>query len=195
MTTTTTTTSTQTTADQNKAEPHLRDLSITIDGLNALDIQVGGAGAWAPRLTVQLSGDQGLDDNTNGRKVFLNAAGFLRAALFNDGVTVETDGQKVNHNFVPHANISRDDLDADIKRAVSLANTAIEGLEEAYRTAGNGPDELVYVNGSLLIKIAQVDFDLVEKKLGLKVDGNNISVDGLDVRNTTVFRDGEQQPQ
>lgn len=194
MTTTTTSTAT-TTAELNKNEPHLRDLSITIDGLNALDIQVGGAGAWAPRLTVQLSGDQGLDDNTNGRKVFLNASSFLRSALFNNGVTKDTADAKVNHNFVPHANVSRDDLDGDIKRAVALANSAIDGLEEAYRAGGNGPDELVYVNGSLFIKVTQVDFDLEEKKLGLKVDGNNISVDGLDVRNTTVFRDGEQQPQ
>lgn len=194
MTTTTTSTAT-TTAELNKADSHLRDLSITIDGLNVLDIQVGGAGAWAPRLTVQLSGDQGLDDNTNGRKVFLNASGFLRSALFNNSVTTDTTEVKVNHNFVPHANVSRDDLDGDIKRALSLANSAIEGLEEAYGAGGNGPDELVYVNGSLLIKITQVDFDLEEKKLGLKVDGNNISIDGLDVRNTTVFRDGEQQPQ
>jgi hypothetical protein len=193
--TTTTASTAITTAELNKTEPHLRDLSITIDGLNVLDIQVGGAGAWAPRLTVQLSGDQGLDDNTNGRKVFLNASGFLRSALFNNSVTKNTADVKVNHNFVPHANVSREDLDGDIKRALSLANSAIEGLEEAYHTAGNGPDELVYVNGSLLIKVTQVDFDLEEKKLGLKVDGNNISIDGLDVRNTTVFRDGEQQPQ
>lgn len=152
-------------AELNKAEPHLRDLEISVSGLNVVDIQFAGPGVWVPKFTIQLSGDQGLDRTTGQRRVYLSAAEYLRTALLNNG-----DGTSA-HAFVPHANISREDLDGDIAEAVRVANNAIEGLLQAYREPvynGDNPAPLEafsWFGKSLYITARTVDFDLTEKRI------------------------------
>lgn len=157
----------KTMAELNKAEPHLRDLEIIVDGLNVVDIQMAGPGTWVPRFTVQLSGDMGLNKVTGQRSVYLAAAEYLRSVLLG------TTGLSVpeTHSFVPHANVSRVDLDGDFNAAVSTAESAIAGLLKAYNEPvidpeGNGPVEnFEWFGKSLHIVVRTVDFDLTEKRI------------------------------
>ena len=157
----------KTMAELNKAEPHLRDLEITVDGLNVVDIQMAGPGVWVPRFTVQISGDQGIEESTGQRRVYLAAAEYLRSVLLG------TTGLSVpeTHSFVPHANVSRVDLDGDFNAAVSTAESAIAGLLKAYNEPvidpeGNGPVEnFEWFGKSLHIVVRTVDFDLTEKRI------------------------------
>jgi hypothetical protein len=155
-------------AQLNAAEPHLRDLEITVDGLNVVDIQFAGPGVWVPRFKVQISGDRGLDDTTGQRSVYLQAAEYLRAALLNNG----TGDGTTRHAFVPHANISREDEPGDQEAAVALANRAITRLLDAYK--GIDPendgkpvvdDHFEFYNKALHIVVRTVDFDLTEKRV------------------------------
>ncbi|QXO10059.1 hypothetical protein pEaSNUABM37_00098 [Erwinia phage pEa_SNUABM_37] len=158
----------KTMAELNKAEPHLRDLEITVDGLNVVDIQFAGPGVWVPRFTVQISGDQGINEVTKGRMVYLSAAEYLRSALLNNGTG---DGTKP-HAFVPHANISREDEPGDQDAAVAVANRAITRLLDVYN--GTDPendgkpvedDFFEWYGKSLHIVVRTVDFDLTEKRI------------------------------
>lgn len=157
----------KTMTELNAAEPHLRDLEITVDGLNVVDIQFAGPGVWVPRFTVQISGDQGIDATTGQRRVYLAAAEYLRSALLNNGTG---DGAKP-HAFVPHANVSREDEPGDQDVAVSIAESAIAGLLKAYSEPvidpeGNGPIEnFEWFGKSLHIVVLTVDFDLTEKRI------------------------------
>ena len=157
----------KTMAELNAAEPHLRDLEITVDGLNVVDIALQGPGVWVPRFTIQISGDQGLDDNTGQRRVYLAAAEHLRTVLLLNGA-----GNGVNpHAFVPHANVSRDDLEGDLDAAVAVANDAIKGLIAAYEGRAvtvqhdKAPDNYEWYGKSLHIVVRTVDFDLTEKRI------------------------------
>lgn len=158
----------KTMAQLNAAEPHLRDLEITVDGLNVVDIQFAGPGVWVPRFKVQISGDRGLDDTTGQRSVYLQAAEYLRSALLNNG----TGDGTTRHAFVPHANISREDEPGDQEAAVALANRAITRLLDAYK--GTDPendgkpvvdDHFEFYNKALHIVVRTVDFDLTEKRV------------------------------
>lgn len=158
----------KTMAQLNAAEPHLRDLEITVDGLNVLDIQLPGPGAWAPRFTVHFSGDQGINETTGGRYVYLAAAEYLRAVLLKNG----TGDGKTDNAFVPHANISREDLDGDINDAVAVANQAIARLLATYNgtdAENDGlpiEDDVISVYGKgLHIVIRTVDFNLTERRI------------------------------
>ena len=135
----------------NKEEPHLRDLEITVDGLNKLDIRFPGSSAWAPRFTVQLSGDIGLDENGK-RVVFNTAAELLSHVLLND------DSSGANNTFVPHANISREYQDADIEQAVVTTNRIIDTL-----LTGSDLTDVEEHGETLRITVRTIDFDLVEK--------------------------------
>lgn len=163
---TTTTSGFKSMEQMNLEQPELRDLEITVTGLNVLDVQFAGPGVWVPTFTVRLSGDQGID-TTGQRRVYLSAAEFLRATLLNNGTG---DGTS-QHAFVPHANISRDDLDGDIAEAVRVANNAIEGLLQAHREPvynGDNPTPLEafsWFGKSLYITVRTVDFDLTEKRI------------------------------
>lgn len=156
----------KTMTELNAKQPHLRDLLITIDGLNIVDIQVAGPGAWVPRMTVQLSGDMGLNKITGQRNVYLTAAEFLRATLLNNGTG---DGKRA-HTFVPHANVSREDLDGDFNAAIAVAERAVTRLMDVYK--GVDPendgksvtdDHFEWYGKSLYIKVETVDFNLTEK--------------------------------
>lgn len=154
----------KTMAELNAADSHLRDLELTVDGLNVVDIQFAGPGVWAPRFTVQISGDQGYDEKTNQRRVYLAAAEYLSNVLgLNDGTRA--------HAFVPHANISRDDLEGDFAEAVATAESAIAGLRKAWsepviNPEGEGVIEAFEWYGKSLHIVARiVDFDLIEKRI------------------------------
>lgn len=158
----------KTMTELNIAQPHLRDLRITIDGLNIVDIQVAGPGAWVPRMTVQLSGDMGLDKTTGQRNVYLTAAEFLRATLLNNGTG---DGKRA-HAFVPHANVSREDLNGDFDAAIAVAERAVARLLDVYK--GKDPendgkpildDHFEWYGKSLYIKVETIDFNLTEKRV------------------------------
>lgn len=158
----------KTMTDLNNAQPHLRDLRITIDGLNIVDIQMAGPGAWVPRMTVQLSGDMGLDKTTGQRNVYLTAAEFLRATLLNNGTG---DGKRA-HAFVPHANVSREDLNGDFDAAIAVAERAVARLLDVYK--GKDPendgkpildDHFEWYGKSLYIKVETIDFNLTEKRV------------------------------
>lgn len=163
---TTTTSGFKSMEQMNLEQPELRDLEITVTGLNVLDVQFAGPGVWVPTFTVRLSGDQGID-TTGQRRVYLSAAEFLRATLLNNG----TGDGTAQHAFVPHANISRDDLDGDIADAVRVANNAIEGLLQAHREpVYNGENStpleaFSWFGKSLYITARTVDFELTEKRI------------------------------
>lgn len=156
----------KTMAELNANQPHLRDLEITVDGLNVVDIQLAGPGVWAPRFTVQISGDRGLDDTTGQRSVYLQAAEYLRSVLLPNG---QDDGTQ-QHAFVPHANLHRADPDADIEAAVVAANAAIGGLMALYKGVKIDETDEMAAEGhyechthALHIHIRSVDFDLAER--------------------------------
>lgn len=158
----------KTNAELNAAEPHLRDLEIFIDGLNIVDIQMAGPGTWVPRMTVQLSGDMGLDKTTGQRSVYLSAAEFLRATLLNNGTG---DGKRA-HAFVPHANTGREDLTGEADAAIAVAERAIARLMDAFK--GVDPendgkpvadDHFEWYGKSLHIVVRTIDFDLTEKRV------------------------------
>lgn len=178
----------KTMTELNITQPHLRDLHITIDGLNVVDIQMAGPGTWVPRMTVQLSGDMGLDKTTGRRNVYLTAAEFLRATLLNNGTG---DGKRA-HAFVPHANVSREDLDSDFNAAIAVAEYAIARLLGVYK--GTDPendgstitgDLFEWYGKSLYIKVESVDFDLTEKRV---VDTTNFAgnLEDLSGSNTII---------
>jgi hypothetical protein len=133
---------------QNAEEPQFRDLSITVDGLNVLDIHMPGSSAWSPRFNLVVSGDRGLDENGD-RCVYTAAAAVLESLLL---------GKERSGRFVPHANISRDDLDNDVKRAFELAEQATSALI-------NQPGDIAMACHSLSITVKTVDFDLIEKNV------------------------------
>lgn len=150
-------TASQTTADEwqvqaNINEPHLRDLEVTIDGLNVFDLQVlQGTSAWIPRIKFIISGDRGVDEN--GDRVAYNEAADALEAIFNmkDGNTVE------DVHLVPHANIDRgEDHTAERFSAVGVINYVINYLRTEQRDCR--------ITGDVLhISVKTVDFDLTER--------------------------------
>lgn len=133
---------------QNIEEPQYRDVIVTVDGLNVLDINLPGTGSWAPRFSVQLSGDRALDENGQ-RYVYSAAGGMLHTLLLGDNDLT---------NLVPHANISRENLDNDILQAKGLVEKAVNQLRD-------NPGDLSLYCHSLSITVATVDFDLIEKRI------------------------------
>jgi len=126
----------------NAETPELRDVIVTVDGLNVLDINVA-PGARAPRYSVQLSGDAGMTPK-GMRAVYGHAAQILN--------------HLVEKGFSAHANVSRDDLDNDVVSATSLMKQAIAAL-----TVG-GEDISLHCH-SLSIWVTSCDFDLTELRL------------------------------
>lgn len=162
----------KTMAELNAAEPNLRDLEITVDGLNILDVQFAGPGVWVPRFTLQISGDQGTD-STGKRRVFSAAAGYLRAALLNNGAG---DGTAA-HTFVPHANIDRGELSDIIDSAIKVTMVAINNLENPSEGLNDGTESIDAHGHGLRIKVRTVDFDVAEQY----VDGEGV-VQGMPER-------------
>lgn len=152
----------------NKRDHHLRDLEITVDGLNVVDINLGARGAWAPRLTVQLSGDQGIDRETGTRRVYLAAHEYLKTLLLPDGAD-ERRGRF--HAFVPHANIRSNEGQAIYDAAITVVYDALKGLMAAFEGRlhvdgdGPAPDHFEWYGKSLHIVVRTVDFDLREKRI------------------------------
>lgn len=138
----------ESTKQQNIEEPQYRDVIVTVDGLNVLDINLPGTGSWAPRFSVQLSGDRALNEDGH-RYVYSAVAGMLNNLLLGDNDLT---------NLVPHANISREDLDNDILQAKRLVDKAINQLR------ANPADLSLYCH-SLSITVTTVDFDLIEKRI------------------------------
>ncbi|AUG85894.1 hypothetical protein BOSOLAPHORUS_107 [Erwinia phage vB_EamM_Bosolaphorus] len=133
---------------QNVEEPQYRDVIVTVDGLNVLNINLPGIGSWSPRFSVQLSGDRALNDNGQ-RHVYNAAAGMLHTLIVGDTELT---------NLVPHANISREDLDNDILQARELVEKAVNQLRD-------NPGDLSLYCHSLAITVTTVDFDLIEKRI------------------------------
>lgn len=156
----------------NLENPALRDLEITVDGLNILDVQFAGPGVWVPRFTLQISGDQGID-STGKRHVFLAAAEYLRTVLLNNG---SGDGTSP-HAFVPHANVDRGDVSDAIKSAIDVTMVAINNLENPSEGLNDGTESIDAYGHGLRIKVRTIDFDVAEQY----VDGEGV-VQGMPER-------------
>lgn len=73
----------------------LRDVIITVDGLNRVDFQTTATGCgWLPRLTLTFSGDAGPENRLKGIRAFLD-----------------------NLQVVPHANLSLNEVYLDVAEA------------------------------------------------------------------------------
>lgn len=138
----------------NKDEPHLRDVLITVDGLNVVDFHFPAGGAWTTRFNCQLSGDMGVNPKTGKRYVIEHAADLLEKMLL-DPTNV------MGHCFLPHANISRENQSEEIEAAVKLTCEAIASL----RSDDLDMNGVNLYNNSLHIVVQTVNFELIERKI------------------------------
>lgn len=135
----------------NLDEPNLRDVEVSIDGMNVFDFYItSGSSVWVPRLKFVVSGDRGWDENGN-RYVYAEVANALES-LFE-----LTDGTDIDQvNLLPHANVSRDDFEAETASAVGIIKYIIDYLREHHHDCRITSD---YIH----ISVKTVDFDLCER--------------------------------
>lgn len=137
-------------AQANLNEPHLRDLEITVDGMNVFDFPlVRGTSAWVPRFKFIISGDRGLDEEGN-RFAYSEAASTLQSIFELDA------GKELAHvSLLPHANLSDEDFYNKSVDATAIIKHVVNFLRNEQRDCRVTTD-------NIHISVKTVDFSLSE---------------------------------